>query len=303
MRESQHSGAATQRSQATAGLRLQVLGPGDTSLHPGWCSLISSVFTRARFERWIEWGCWDEGYTAFALYDGDTPVANVSRTRMRLVLEGEERRGWQLGAVCTHPDYRGRGLGKSLLGAALSGCGSDPVLLFANPGVRDFYPRYGFVPRAEWTFEAIHGAAPSGPPAPVLDPADPAVRARIRALAAQGKPVSLRFGARGHGDTALWYLANGFTPAPREPIPGTLVFCTRVDDRLQIHEVLSHADVDLAALIPALIDAPISRLGFDFTPECLWPQARALAVDPDADLFVRGFAPTGEHRFPKLAQT
>ncbi|MBK8067462.1 MAG: GNAT family N-acetyltransferase [Rhodanobacteraceae bacterium] len=303
MRGSHHSAVATPRSHATAGLRLRILGAGDVALHPAWCGLIRSVFTRASFDRWIEWGCWDEGYTAFALFDGDTPVANVSRTRMRLVLDSEERRGWQLGAVCTRSEYRGRGLARHLLDLALAGCGGDPVLLFANPDVREFYPRFGFAPREEWIFEAAHAAVPSGPPAPSLDPADPAVRMRIRQLAADGRPGTTRFGARGHGDIALWYLANGFVTAPREPQPGTLVFCTQQSECLRVQEVLSDGDVDLSELIPSLIDAPVSRLRFDFTPERLWPQARAVAPDLDSDLYVRGFAPRAEHRFPKLAQT
>lgn len=284
-------------------IHLRTLVATDREAHAGWCGLIRSVFTRAHFEPWIEWGCWDDAYTAFVAFDGDTPVANVSRTRMRLLADGIERGGWQLGAVCTRPEYRGRALGRRLLDAALAGCGSDPVLLFANPTVRDFYPRFGFVPREEWIFEVAHGAVPSGTPAPTLDPADPLVRARIRQLAADGSPATQRFGARGHGDIALWYLANGFIPAPREPQPGTLVFCTRDDDCLLLHEVLSDGAVDLAALIPSLIDQPIRRLRFDFTPEGLWPQAQALAIDPEADLFVRGFVPMGRHRFPKLAQT
>lgn len=284
-------------------IHLRTLGAADHAAHAGWCGLIRSVFTRARFEPWIEWGCWDDAYIAYVAFDGDTPVANVSRTRMRLLVDGAERTGWQLGAVCTRPEFRGHGLGRRLLEAALADCGSDPVLLFANPTVRDFYPRFGFVPCGEWTFEAAHAAVPAGTLAPTLDPADPKVRARIRRLAAEGLPCTQRFGARGHGDIALWYLANGFVPAPREPQPGTLVFCTRRDDCLVLHEVLSEGAVDLAALIPSLIDSPIRRLRFDFTPERLWPLAQAVAIDPEADLFVRGFAPMGRHRFPKLAQT
>lgn len=284
-------------------MRLHVLGPADRDAHADWCRLIRSVFTRADFARWIERGCWDDAYRAFVLYDGDTPVANVSRTRMRLLLDGEERRGWQLGAVCTRPEFRGRGLGRRLMEAALGDCGDDPLLLFANPTVLDFYPRFGFVPREEWVFEAEHVATPAGTPAPVLDAADPAVRARIRELAADGRECTQRFGARGHGDILLWYLANGFAPAPREPRPGTLVLCTREEDCLVVHDVLSEDGIDFSALIPALIDTPIRRLRFEFTPERLWPQARAVAIDTEADLHVRGFVPSGPHKFPRLAQT
>jgi hypothetical protein len=81
------------------------------------------------------------------------------------------------------------------------------------------------------------------------------------------------------------------------------VLCTRADDCLIVHDVLSENAVDLCELIPALIDAPIRRLCFDFTPGRLWPQVRAVAIDSESDLHVRGFVPSGRHRFPKLAQT
>lgn len=282
---------------------LRVLTGADVAAQAPWCRLIRSVFTRAGFERWIEWGCWGADYQACAWFEGGRPVANVSRTRMRLLLDGGERDGWQFGAVCTAPDQRGRGLARRLMDAALADCGDDPVLLFANPTVLDFYPRFGFVAREEWIFEAAHRAAPGAVLAPILDPGDPEVRALVRRLAATGRPCTQRFGARGHGDLVLWYLANGFAPAPRQPAPGVLVSCTREDDCLAIHEVLADADVDLAALIPQLIDAPVRRLRFGFTPERLWPAARALEPDPGSFLHLRGLAPAAPHRFPVLAHT
>lgn len=284
-------------------MRLRRIGPADSDAHPAWCALVRAVFTRAGFERWIEWACWDESYRAYTLYDGELPVANVSRMRMRLLVDGEERGAWQLGAVCTRPEYRGRGLSRRLMEAVLDDCGDQPLLLFANPGVRDFYPRFGFAAREEWIFEAECAAAPGPAQAPMLDPADPAVRARIRRLAREGNPCTLRFGARGHGDILLWYLANGFAPAPRATPDGTLVFCTQEADCLRVHEVLAEREIQLVELIPTLIDAPIQRLRFDFTPERLWPQARALAVDPEPELYLRGLASTGPHKFPLLAQT
>jgi hypothetical protein len=170
-------------------MHLRVLGPQSHDVHPAWCRLLRTVFTRADFARWIDWGQWDDSYRAYTMFDGEQPIANVSLTQMRLVLDGEERRGWQLGAVCVHP------------------------------------------------------------------------------------------------------------------LPGVLVFCEQQGDCLTINEVLSEGDVDLAGLLPQLIEATIARLRFGFTPERLWPTARAIAVDPEPHLQVRGFAPRGPHKFPLLAQT
>lgn len=284
-------------------MRLRVLGPGDSDAHPAWCRLLRTVFTRADFERWIEWGEWDESYRAYTLFDGDQPIANASLTRMRLILDGEERRGWQFGAVCVHPAWRGGGHARVLVEAALADCGDDPVLLFGNPRVREFYPRFGFAPRSEWVFEVEHACKPAPTMAPRLDPQRAQTRALIRRLAANGLPRSTRFGARGHGAVINWYLANGFASAPLQPLPDVLVFCEQQGDCLTVNEVLGDVDVDLAALLPQLIAAPIARIRFGFTPERLWPSARAIAVDPEPDLHVRGFAPIGPHKFPLLAQT
>lgn len=282
---------------------LRILGPGDSDAHPAWCRLLRQVFTRADFERWIAWGEWNDGYRAYTLMDGAEFIANVACTRMHLLVDGEERKGWQLGAVCVHPRHRGSGHARRLLAAALAGCGDEPVLLFANPDVRQFYPRFGFTPRDEWIFMAEHACRPAREPAPRLDPADPATRALIHRLAADGLPSTTRFGARAHGAIINWYLANSYAPAPLQPGDNVLVFCLQQDDLLIISEVLSDAEIDLRSLLPQLITAPIRRVQFRFTPERLWPTARAVEIDPEPDLYIRGLNPGGPHKFPLLAQT
>lgn len=282
---------------------LRVLGPGDSDAHPAWCRLLRSVFTRADFERWIAWGEWDDDYRAYTLMDGAEFIANVSITRMQLLIDGESRRGWQLGAVCVHPDHRGGGHARRLLDAVLASCGDDPVMLFANPNVRDFYPRFGFTPREEWIFMAEHTCTPAPQLAPRLDPSDPATRTLIHRLAATGLPATTRFSARGHGAVINWYLANGYALAPLQPCADVLVFCLQQDDLLIISEVLSSVEIDLPSLLPQLISAPIQRVQFRFTPERLWPTARAIEIDPEPDLYTRGLEPRGPHKFPLLAQT
>ena|GEM_PF-3430567 len=67
------------------------------------------------------------------------------------------------------PSHRGRGLARVVMSAALEACGDAPGLLFANPTVRQFYPRFGFQPWRQTLFAAGHEAVPEGPPAPTLD--------------------------------------------------------------------------------------------------------------------------------------
>jgi GNAT superfamily N-acetyltransferase len=78
--------------------------------------------------------------------DGDEIVSNVSVSEMDLLVEGESRRGLQIGAVMTRAGHRGRGLSSGLIRAVLDECRDryDLVYLFANETARDFYPRFGF---------------------------------------------------------------------------------------------------------------------------------------------------------------
>jgi GNAT superfamily N-acetyltransferase len=286
-------------------LPLRRVGAQDRHWHAAYCEGVRAVFRRADFERWIAWGEWNEDYRAYCLIEGERIVANAALTRMRLVVADEPLDAFQIGAVYCLPEHRGQGLARRVLDAALQHCGDAPVLLFGNPDVRDFYSRFGFSAREEQVFVVEHSCKPAGEPAPVLDPGDPAVRARIHALAAQGLPESQAFGARGHGRILTWYCANGFARPLRELAPDLLVVADVEGDTLYIDAVLSTSQQALAPLLPRLIDRPIRHIRFGFTPDRWWPGAQVVEIDTDSDLFLRGFdpSPPAPHRFPLLART
>lgn len=275
----------------------------DTHLHPAYCDYVRSVFTRADFSRWCAWGEWNDDYRAFSVFEGDRVVANASVMRMKLLIEGQPLLGYQLGAVGCRPSHRGRGLARRALSEALEACGDAPVLLFANPTVLDFYPRFGFVPEEESLFGVEHDVAPAGPPAEVLDVSDPALRRRLHALSAEGTPLSARFGAVDTGRILTWYYANGFARPLRRLADDLLVVADVEDDALCIDAILAAAPTDLRPLLPRLVDRPVTRLRFGFTPEVWWPSAAAAGTDPEPCLFVRGLQPPRPHKFPLLAQT
>lgn len=280
---------------------IRILGAHDADALPAYCRFVRAVFPRAGFERWIDWGEWDDSYRAFALFDGERIVANASLTRMRLLLDGAECRAWQFGAVGVLPECRGRGHADQVMAAALSACANDPVFLYANPRVTQFYPRFGFRAQSEAIFGVEFACVP-GTPAATPDAANPMTRALIHKLATE-MPTTLRFGARGHGRIISWYLANGFAAAPKQLNDDTLVLCHIEDDCLHIDDILARRPFDLPASIPALIDRPIRRLRFGFTPDVWWPDAQVLGVDPESQLFVRDLQPTTPHRFPRFAET
>lgn len=283
---------------------LRILGERDTHLHPAYCDYVSRVFASADFRRWCDWGQWGEGYLAFCVIQDGRVVANASAMRMRLVVEGAEVEGWQLGAVGCVPELRGRGLADAAMRAALAHCADAPVLLFANDSVLDFYPRYGFTPAPQSVFGVDWPAMPQGEPAPVLDLADPAVRHDFLRAAAVARPSSARFGARDYGRTATWYAANGYASALRKLDDDVWIFADIDQDVLTIEDVFASGPVDWPAAIARVIDRPIRRIRFGFTPERCWPRARAIGEEDDAGLFVRALAlPAAPSRFALLART
>ncbi|WP_021781194.1 GNAT family N-acetyltransferase [Myxococcus hansupus] len=284
--------------------RVTEAGPRDVALHASFCDYVSHVFTRADFRRWTAWGEWDDGYRAFMVVEGGRVVANASVTRMRLLLDGREVSGFQLGAVGCLPSGRGRGLARTVMDAALAYCGEAPVLLFANPSVRAFYPRFGFQARGQTLFAASHVAKPAGPAAPLLDVSLAEVRAGLARLADAGVPVTERFGARGHSRIASWYAANGFARPLRQLRDDAWVFAEVEGETLYVDDIFAREPFDLSAELPRLIDRPITSIQFGFTPERWWPGAEPVGEEADADLFVRGGGwPEGFERFPVMART
>jgi predicted N-acetyltransferase YhbS len=274
------------------------------TLQAAFCDYAPQVFRTVDFRRWCAWGEWNEDYRAFAVLDGGRVVANTSVMRMRLRLEGREVLGYQLGAVGCVPSHRGQGLARVVMQAALDACGEAPVLLFANERVRDFYPRFGFVPREQALFGAAVQVEPGGEPAPVLDLAEASVRAGLATLSDEGLPVTERFGARGYGRIASWYAANSFARPLRRLHADAWVFAGVEDGTLYIDDLFAREAFDLRPHLPRLIDQPITAVQFGFTPERWWPSAGVIGEDAEADLFVRNLPlPAGPNRFPVLART
>lgn len=283
---------------------VRAIGPDDITLHAAYCDYVAQVFRKADFRRWCNWGQWNDGYRAFALIDNGVVVANASVTRMRLLLDGAETEGFQLGAVGCLPSLRGRGLARRVLQAALAHCGNAPVLLFANENVRDFYPRFGFRAAAQSRFEIDYAADPTGEPLASLDLADAALRREFLRVADAAPPSSRRFAARSYGRIATWYAANRFASELRQLDQDTWVFAQAEDGVLLIEDVFALQPFDLRAAVPRLIDAPIHTIRFGMTPDRLCPQARLAGNDEDADLFLRACdVPECATRFPLLART
>ncbi len=103
-------------------------------------------------EAWYAAGFWDDCYVPYSLAEDGEIAANVSASRVELVLDGQAFSAAMLGTVMTAKDWRGKGCAARLMRHVLEQetlRGAAFTYLFANETVLDFYPRFGFVQAAE----------------------------------------------------------------------------------------------------------------------------------------------------------
>jgi len=77
--------------------------------------------------------------------DGNKVVSHLGTSLTPMIIDGIEIPYGQIGAVCTHPDYRGQGLGTKLLFNAFENFKANNVNLITISGGRGLYRRNGAV--------------------------------------------------------------------------------------------------------------------------------------------------------------
>lgn len=284
------------------------IGPDTPQWHEAYLRYAPRVFPSISFRGWYDLGGWDAGYRAFAIAEGDEIVANASLQRMRVVLNGRELRGWQLGAVGVLPEFRGRGLQHRIMERLMQVPEQDDlVYLFANDTVLEFYPRFGF----ERAIEHLYGVDVDVVPAKGqrlrrLSLTSVEDRQQVKRIAASALPVTREFGARDYGGVLLWYWANFYQECFYcDDENDVVIVAVRHDDRLEICDVVTDHPVDLPGYLPRIAERTVHGVEFGFTPEFVWPTARVIREYAESPLFVlRGTAlPTVPFKYPVLART
>ena len=281
----------------------------DRDWHDRFFAFVESAFGAGHnFRRWTERGGWHPSYEVFAIERDGQLLSTAGRERMRLVIDGEEHNGYQLGAVASHADHRNQGLSRRLLTWLLSEDEAPmrPVILFANQRVLDFYPRFGFTRILQRRFASTAEIEPAARLAPTLDLDAPDDRERLADLCRRARAPDTAFSARDYYPTLLWHLTYKPRPVFRLDEVGAALVASVEADRLVLHDVIATRPFDLRQVLPRVISSRVTTLEFGFGPESWWPSAHPLPADEtDSPLFVRCLPPlsTETFRFPDLAQT
>lgn len=259
-------------------------------LRESFFSLARGVFG-IRFDGWFEKGYWTNKYIPYSYCVGEKVIANVSISRISLVIEGALKRGLQIGTVMVHPDFRGRGLSGKLMEMVLAEYEGkyDLLYLFANDSVLDFYPKFGFVRKEEHLFSLPYsGKAGAGGLARKLDMDDARDRHLLFKLAKRRLPVSGTFAATGTEELLMFYCLNVFKDciyffANEECI----AIYEEEEGELQLYDFFGNSSISLPSMLAKIAGQKTKRIVFHFTPEeCGLPIA-ASAYSGSDTLFVR----------------
>ena len=227
----------------------------------------------------------------FAWFDASgTCIANISAFSMPLVINGIFARaaGLQSGAV--RPDFRGRGLFRSVMEAALDHCDSEGfeavTLLTDKPAL---YERYGFRALTQHRFI---GPAPTGGRAGAtrrLDIARDTDVTALRRLLNGRRPVSDRFAPLRQIEMFLFNAA--LTPDLRldllEEDGAVIAWQWGEDGTFELLDVAGAQIPALADILASLRIAP-AKIRVNFAPDHLGWTGEAVADGGDMVLMLRG---------------
>jgi predicted N-acetyltransferase YhbS len=280
----------------------------DLAWHLPFLAHVQQIFPSDHWRLWHERGGWTADYEIFALLDGERIVSTIGRTRMQLLVNGQALAGYQLGAVATLPRYRGRGLARRLMDAVMGELDhtDQPVMLYGNDGVVDFYPRFGFRRVAQKRSVTEVSMAPANMAAARFDPGDAAQRSKLRDLFGRAMPIRGPLSAANYFPIALWHLSGGPISAFWLAEFDALVAVSLEGERLMVHDVIAARPFDLRAALPQLIERRVTEIEFCFETEDWWPTARHSPLDDsDEPFFVRGASASiaGPVRLPTLVHT
>ncbi|MCB2312951.1 GNAT family N-acetyltransferase [Clostridium tagluense] len=98
------------------------------------------------FDKWHAKNVWNDDYEIYSIIEDGVMLANISVTKMKMVINGEKRDYLQFGSVATREEHRGKGLSKKLMEHIFSIYPDTPCFLHGGDSVVGFYPKFGFKP-------------------------------------------------------------------------------------------------------------------------------------------------------------
>ncbi|MBC1999958.1 GNAT family N-acetyltransferase [Listeria marthii] len=253
------------------------------------------------FEEWFNKGFWNDKYVCYSYIDDKEIIANVSINKMSLIYQGEDYTALQIGTVMTHPDYRGQGLAKKLLGHVIAKYEEqyDFLYLFANDSVLDFYPKFGFE-RVEESSFTVDASSLKRKTAQLkkLNPDNNTDFQLISRIVSEKTPLSNILDVKESEDLLMFYVLIALKNELYyiEEID-TIVLMEQEDADLYVLDILSTKKLDVVEVLSYLPAKKIETIHLLFTPEKSKYIDAAHIIETEDMLFVRPNILTSEPYF------
>ena len=222
------------------------------------------------FSSWKNTGCSDGSYVPHSIVNDGKIVANVSVTKVDVMISHKPAKAIQIGTVMTDPSFRGQGLSRKLIEVVLKEYSSaDLFYLFANDSVLDFYPKFGFHSSDEFIyckdnlseFKSISGARK-------LNGRQSEDIAVLKDILSKRVFLSQLFGIKGAVSIPLWHFLNTYTDAFHY-IPD--VDCVAVysvqNGELCLYDVISTSPLKADDVLPYIISSDVKKIIYHFMPD------------------------------------
>lgn len=243
------------------------------------------------FEDWYQNGFWSDNYNPYSVVRDGRVVANVSVNKTNMLLNGSVKHLLQLGTVMTHEAYRNQGLIRKIMEQIEQDYDgkNDGYYLFANDGVLDFYPKFGFRKAKEYQYSGTLSNTGECQFEQIL--MDNSGRWELLKKAMERNVFHGRFDMLDNGELILFYVTkfmqnNVYYHKPTD----TWVIAEPEGKSVFLHNVFSGTLTELNEVI-RLFGKGVQTVTLGFVPTDKEIYDAAELHEEDCTLFVKGISP------------
>ncbi|MBI6548245.1 GNAT family N-acetyltransferase [Xenorhabdus lircayensis] len=226
------------------------------------------------FSEWYNKGYWDDNYIAHSLIHQDTVVANVSVSKMPVIINNENYTGLQISTVMTDEDYRHQGLARRLLNHVINKYEQecDFMYLFANKSALDFYPKFGFQHFDESDFILNISNSPIQPSDNIkikkFDISNTGHLTLLDKFSSTSLPNSTTLGIGTHNSIMMFNFILVFNESIYYISDlDVIILMEEHENMLQIYDIISSTTYDINIVLSSVINHKFNKIQFYFTPD------------------------------------
>ena len=198
------------------------------------------------FSTWKNSGCCDGTYILHSFVHEGRIVANVSVTKMEMMISEMEVNGIQIGTVMTDQSFRGRGLSRKLIESVIREY-SYAEFIYLNENISSFKILSGK--------RRLCGGSPED-------------ISLMRDKLSKRKFQSKCFGVKGSVSIPLWHFLNTYTDAFHYIAPLDCVAVYSIlNDELQLYDIISESPLKAVDVIPYIIESGVKKIIYHFMPD------------------------------------